>query len=198
MSNGGMRGLALKYQRARDGFEQFARKFLLEMGLRALAKTKRRTPVRTGLLRNSWQLGNQKISLSANIAKRKSERKYWKAKGTHGSQESYTVRAGEVSSYSVDPENSSDATLESVTRNGDTLEITLSNPVEYAMYVEYGHKLTPWGSETGATKTDLRSRGDWVEGRFMATVSILEVMQEMPARYQAAMQAYLDSLGGGG
>lgn len=38
--------------------EQFIREALLEIGKKLIAKTKRKTPVNTGLLRNSWQIGN--------------------------------------------------------------------------------------------------------------------------------------------
>ncbi|OQB15715.1 MAG: hypothetical protein BWY15_00428 [Firmicutes bacterium ADurb.Bin193] len=37
--------------------DDFLRGFLLEMALRALAKTKQRTPVDTGTLRNNWFVG---------------------------------------------------------------------------------------------------------------------------------------------
>lgn len=38
--------------------EQFIRDFLNELALRAIRKIKKRTPVDTGLLRNSWSIGN--------------------------------------------------------------------------------------------------------------------------------------------
>jgi len=129
----GIEDLAGKYAKAAAEAEQFLRKFLLEMGKRALAKTKHRTPVDTGLLRNSWALGE-------------------------------------------------------VQRRGDKLEITLYNPVEYAIYVEYGHKRTPWGSDKRI------EAGDWVQGRFMATLSIMEVEKEMPTRFRRAFAAWMGGL----
>lgn len=48
----------------------------------------------------------------------------------------------------------------SVTNHGSTYEITISNPVEYCPYVEYGH----------------RTRGSgWVDGKFMLTISSDEI-----------------------
>jgi hypothetical protein len=52
--------LAKAFQRTLDErvIERFIRDFLMEMAMRAMRKTKKRTPVDTGELRNSWQLGN--------------------------------------------------------------------------------------------------------------------------------------------
>jgi len=54
--SGGLEELGKKYRDKAVNFDAFLRGFLTEMGLRALAKTKRRTPVDTGLLRASWAL----------------------------------------------------------------------------------------------------------------------------------------------
>lgn len=39
-------------------FNSFLKKFLIEMAERVIARTKPRTPVDTGALRNAWQLGD--------------------------------------------------------------------------------------------------------------------------------------------
>lgn len=41
-----------------DQYENFLRKFMLEIGMRAIAQTKKITPVDTGNLRNRWELSN--------------------------------------------------------------------------------------------------------------------------------------------
>ena len=48
-----------------------------------------------------------------------------------------------------------------VAQKGNTYEITIINPVEYASYVEFGHRT--------------RNHSGWVEGRFMLTKSEMEV-----------------------
>lgn len=48
-----------------------------------------------------------------------------------------------------------------VYKNGNVFTIVVKNPVEYASYVEFGHRT--------------RGGGGWVEGRFMLTKSELEV-----------------------
>lgn len=55
--------------------------------------------------------------------------------------------------------------------------ITVANPVEYASYVEYGH----------------RTRGgkSWVPGRFMMTISAKEVEQSAPAVLEQKLRKML-------
>ena len=44
------------FKEVQKQYEAFLRKFLTEMGMRALAQTKKLTPVDTGNLRNRWEL----------------------------------------------------------------------------------------------------------------------------------------------
>lgn len=50
---------------------------------------------------------------------------------------------------------------------GDTYVIEIINPVEYASYVEFGHRT--------------RNHKGWVNGRFMLTISEQEIQQAAPA-----------------
>lgn len=104
----------------------FLRGCVEELALRVFGKTVMRTPVDTGLLRRSWQIGE-------------------------------------------------------IVRVGDGLEVEIINPVEYAMYVEYGHR----------TKNHM----GWVEGRFMLTLSLNEVERELPAILEAKMSRLVEGLG---
>ena len=49
---------------------------------------------------------------------------------------------------------------------GDTYVIEIINPVEYAPYVEYGHRT--------------RNHEGWVEGKFMLTISSQEIQRDAP------------------
>lgn len=49
---------------------------------------------------------------------------------------------------------------------GDTFVIEIINPVEYASYVEFGHRT--------------RGGAGWVEGRFMLTISEQEIERDAP------------------
>ncbi|PEL12670.1 HK97 gp10 family phage protein [Bacillus sp. AFS017336] len=53
-------------------------------------------------------------------------------------------------------------------RVGSNVQIEVSNPVEYGIHVEYGHRT--------------RGGGGFVEGRYMLTVSLKELERAMPAR----------------
>lgn len=71
--------------------------------------------------------------------------------------------------------------LGSVTRTDNELNIELINSMEYASYVENGHFT--------------RNRKSWVDGRFMATLSIEEVESVIGSRYKVAFQNFLNQRG---
>lgn len=58
-----------------------------------------------------------------------------------------------------------------IVRKGDAFEVEIYNVVEYAPWVEYGHR-------TG------KNLDKWVEGRFMMTISMKEIERELPAFIQ--------------
>jgi hypothetical protein len=68
---------------------------------------------------------------------------------------------------------------ESLTINhfGNTLVIEIVNPVEYASYVEYGHR-TP-------------DHKGWVRGRFMLTISEQEIQEIAPKVLEAKIKKFL-------
>ena len=113
-----------KFERLSNEFENFLKQFLIKQALDVLAKTKKESPKDTGLLRNSWTIGE-------------------------------------------------------VVRDGDTLKVTISNPVEYAKYVEYGHMD--------------RSHQKWINGKFMCSLSIIEVKKKMPQRFKKEFETWFAS-----
>nr|DAU32268.1 MAG TPA: putative tail component [Caudoviricetes sp.] len=113
-----------KFERLSNEFEIFLRRFLTKQALDVLAKTKNEHPTITGLMKNSWTIGE-------------------------------------------------------VVRDGDVLKVTISNPVEYAKYVEYGH-------------ID-RSHSKWVEGWFMCSLAIIDVKKKIPKRFQREFEAWFAS-----
>ncbi|HHD2752270.1 TPA: HK97 gp10 family phage protein [Clostridium perfringens] len=70
--------------------------------------------------------------------------------------------------------------ISSVIRKGADLVVYLYNSKEYASYVENGH----------ATK----NREGWVEGYYMATISIEEIERKMPQRFNREFLKFMDSL----
>ena len=113
-----------KFERLSNEFETFLKQFLIKQALDVLAKTKKNSPVDTGLLRNSWTIGE-------------------------------------------------------VVRDGDVLKVTISNPVEYAKYIEYGHMD--------------RSHQKWINGKFMCSLSIIDVKKKMPKRFEKEFEAWFAS-----
>jgi len=134
---------------AYSDFDDFLRKFLLEMALRAVADIKGNTPEDTGALRNSWGVGNQALQ---------------------------TGRTKEQAPSAFEQA----ATIESVVVDGDSLQITIFDLMDYASFVEFGHRFRD---------------GRWNEGRLMMTVGIDEIQKQMPLRFNRDFKAYLRSKG---
>jgi hypothetical protein len=66
-------------------------------------------------------------------------------------------------------------------RHGDAYQVEIYNNTEYAPYVEFGHR----------TGEDLTK---WVEGRFMMTISMKEIEQELPVYLEKRMTQLLNQL----
>lgn len=64
-----------------------------------------------------------------------------------------------------------------VERRGRLYQIEIINPVDYAMYVEFGHRQSP-GRYVPALGAKLKA--GWVEGRFMLTISEDELRHATP------------------
>lgn len=60
---------------------------------------------------------------------------------------------------------------------GDTYVIEVINPVEYASYVEYGHRT--------------RNHAGWVEGKFMMTISEKEIQAAAPQILEKKLEKWL-------
>lgn len=63
-------------------------------------------------------------------------------------------------------------TISEVKHNGRQFIVEVTNPVEYASYVEYGHRQTPGRYVPAIGK---RLKKGWVKGQFMLTISEDEV-----------------------
>lgn len=68
-----------------------------------------------------------------------------------------------------------------VSRKGAELVVYLYNSKDYASYVENGHTT--------------RDRQGWVEGYYMATISIEEVERNIPKRFDREFIKFMASLG---
>lgn len=79
----------------------------------------------------------------------------------------------------------------SVKREGNKVIITAINPVEYASYVEYGHRQEP-GRYVPAIGKKLKA--GWVPGQFMLTKSVDEILRITPKVFEKQLNKYLDDL----
>lgn len=156
---------------ARD-FEAFLKKFLIRQAMEVVKQAKLNTPVDTGLMRAAWTVGNQSVAA----------RGKWNAHRTKKDKNGREVSSPGIS-YDVDEDLSQGATLGSVIRSGNQLVVTISNPIHYASFVEYGHMT--------------RDRKGFINGKFMCTLAIDAVKAKMPARFQMEFDRWASTLGGG-
>jgi len=77
-------------------------------------------------------------------------------------------------------------TVGEVVRDGDTFIIEVFNPVEYASYVEFGHRIM--GGE-GRTETV-----GFKEGRFMMTVAADELRVNAPQILEEKLLKFMESI----
>ena len=76
--------------------------------------------------------------------------------------------------------------ISNVRRRGDIFEIEIYNNVEYAPWVENGHRIVRNGHTVG-----------FVEGRYMLRISLAELERKASEIYSARAQQFLQSLLGG-
>lgn len=97
--------------------------------------------------------------------------------------------------------------LSGVARRGNDVMVNLVNPKLYASFVEFGHwqqvgRYIPGYWEGGrfiydpgsVNEEGLVLKNPWVDGVFMATISIQEIERIMPRRLDAAWKKYAESL----
>lgn len=75
-----------------------------------------------------------------------------------------------------------------VTKNGVVYEIEIFNPIEYASYVEYGHR-----QQVGRFVPHIgkRLKSGWVEGKFMLKISEEEIQAIAPSLLQKRLDEEL-------
>lgn len=71
-------------------------------------------------------------------------------------------------------------TVGEIVKDGHTYKISIINPVEYASYVEYGHRT--------------RNHKGWVKGKFMMTLSENEIQDIAPRVLEKKLFTYMKNL----
>ena len=140
--------------------DQFFESCVKELAARLLAKVIKRTPV------GQYPAGSGKVGGTL--------RRGWTTESTgdsaHDTQQAMYNNlfggSGKVSKSSM-----------TVNKVGTDYVIEVINPVEYASYVEFGHRT--------------RDHAGWVEGRFMLTISEKEIRDSAPNILQKKLEKYL-------
>lgn len=139
---------------AKSEFRIWLKTFLLKEAQRVvrLAKQKQAAvkAVDTGAMINSWYIGSQNISLK---------------------QTSGTSKSGK-SKVTFDKNNSDILSIKLV---GNVLEVEIGNSMDYASYIEFGHRS--------------------YEGKYLLTTSIDKVQRALPARFDKDFKNWLKSKG---
>ena len=140
----------------------FCEETVKELAARLLRKVVKRTPV-----------GQKPILLDKNGSK---SVKNAVVKGKNGKNKSFLTREGEIlerywSGY-VGGSLRRGWQVSNVQKIGDEYAITVFNQLEYASYVEYGHRQTPGRYVPALGRKLLVS---WVPGKFMLTISEREL-----------------------
>ena len=132
-------------------FDAFCKECAKELAARLLSKVIKRTPVGK-YPSNSGKKGG-------------TLRRGWTAK----------TEAIAMSGGSVDVKGYVDSLT--ITKSGNTITIEIINPLDYASYVEFGHRT--------------RDHKGWVKGRFMLTISEQELNAQAPKIIEDKLKKYL-------
>lgn len=79
-------------------------------------------------------------------------------------------------------------TIGEIQKEGGVYKVEVINPIEYASYVEYGHRQTP-GRYVPALGKQLKQ--GWSEGHFMLTISEQELQQIAPKVLETKIKKFL-------
>ena len=152
--------LQQKLNRLQSGnIDAFCRACAKELAARLLAKVIKRTPV------GQYEEGSGKVGGTL--------KRGWTAGSSREAELSAVFNATPTSA------NAYVAQLE-INKVGDTYQIEIINPVEYAPYVEFGHRT--------------RNHEGWVPGRFMLTVSEKELESQAPKVLERKIMQYLGGI----
>lgn len=163
--------------------EEFVEACCKELAARLLAKVIKRTPVgkkpevENKTVKVTGESGKTKTMLTAEGAMLE---QYWS--GYAGG----TLRRGWTNGKNVNAKEYADSL--SVKKIGDKYVIDIINPVEYASYVEYGHRQTPGKYVPAIGK---RLKKGWVEGKHMLTISVAELNSSSKAILQAKLNKFM-------
>lgn len=185
--------------------DKFMKKCVKEIAMETLRRTIKLTPVSMSAKLNedgTWLYYGKKKDKKGKIVKNvelNKEQKKLQTIHTGG-----TLRRGWIAKSQTEVEaNSSNPNNNDIEQSvyrlrveklGQTYVVWLINVVEYASYVEYGHRQTPGRYVPTLGK---RLKLSWVEGRHMLQISMQEVESRLPQFLDRYLQDYLNQIYGG-
>lgn len=175
-SSGDLKGLQKELNKLQGNTDAFVQACAKELAARLLARVIKRTPV--GDYSKEVEVAAKRDS--KNHKKGDTYKKRINPNGKMGG----TLRRGwtqQSSGSGTEGLNTNGAaqyvdTLK-INHFGDTYVIEIVNPVEYASYVEFGHRT--------------RNHKGWVKGRFMMTISCSEIETIAPKVLEQKIQKFL-------
>ncbi len=162
-----MRRLQRELDKMRQNTDQFLEECAKELAARLLRKVIKRTPV-------GDYSKEVEVTAKRDSKNHKKGDKYTKRINKSGKQGG-TLRRG----WTGNQKTSAQAYVDSVSVHhfGGNYVIELTNPVEYASYVEYGHRTS--------------NHKGWVRGRFMMTISEQEIKESAPQILEKKIQKFM-------
>lgn len=163
--------------------EEFLEACCKELAARLLAKVIKRTPVgekpkvEEKTVKATGDSGKTRTFLTADEAR---VQQYW------SDYQGGTLRRGWTGGK--DQKAADYANSLNITKIGNKYHIDIINPVEYASYVEYGHRQEP-GRYVPALGKQLKKA--WVPGHFMLTISEAELNSMSDAILQKKLNKFM-------
>lgn len=154
--------------------QKFCEEVARELAARLLAKVIKRTPVGEGTFEVLTKDGVQK---RYKIKSGGTLRRGWTA-NTQAEAESGKVPNAKEYANSL-----------KIFKMGNSYIIIVKNPVEYASYVEFGHRQEPGRFVPALGK---RLKNPWVTGKFMLTISEKELESQLPKIIERKLTKFME------
>lgn len=179
-STGDLRRFQRELEKLHQNTDAFLQACAKELAARLLAKVIKRTPV--GDYENTYDLeddGENKFLVESD-RKGGTLRRGWTAASQEEAENGTgSPNAAKVKEFVDGME---------ISHSGGIYKIEITNPVEYASYVEYGHRQEP-GRYVPAIGRRLKKA--WVPGHFMMTISENQVKRIAPGILEKKIQKFL-------
>lgn len=165
-----------------ENIDRFCRSCARELTARLLAKTIKRTPVAKSIYQDEAVTDDDGNVVVYKRGSKKGQAKVKRVRVHTGG----TLRRGWTGGIRQSP--TAYANSLGISCNGQVYHIEIVNAVEYAPYVEFGHRQTPGRYVPAIGK---RLKAGWVDGKFMLTISVQEMQQLTPGLIEKRLNALL-------